>query len=116
MVNAARAENGLGAVSYDATLNALAAQRAAEIASCWGHTRPNGNICFSILDENGVSYSACGENIAAGQESVGEVVNSWLNSPGHRANILNGAYSKMGIGLYTCSDAYGYYWVQIFTN
>ena len=115
LVNAARAEAGLGAVSYDATLNVLAYQRASEICECWGHLRPDGSLCFTILDQNGVNYSACGENIAAGQENISEVINMWLNSPGHRANILNGAYNRMGIAVYYGGE-YGTYWVQIFTN
>ena len=115
LVNAARTEAGLGAVSYDATLNALAYQRAMEISECWGHLRPDGSLCFTILDQNGVNYSACGENIAAGQENMSEVINMWLNSPGHRANILNGAYNRMGIAVYYGGE-YGTYWVQIFTN
>ena len=115
LVNEARTEAGLGAVSYDTTLNVLAYQRAAEISECWGHLRPDGSLCFTILDQNGVNYSACGENIAAGQENISEVINMWLNSEGHRANILNGAYNRMGIAVYYGGE-YGTYWVQIFTN
>ncbi len=115
VVNAARAEAGLGPVVYDATLNTLAYQRAVEIAANWGHNRPDGSICFSILDQNGVDYRTCGENIAAGQETATDVVNSWLNSEGHRVNILNGAFHKMGLAVYNGGE-YGTYWVQIFTD
>ena len=116
LINSVRAQAGIGPLVYDSTLSALATLRAQEVSRVWGHSRPDGTSCFTILDENGVSYSICGENIAAGHTSVTDAVNSWLNSTGHRANILNGAYTKMGIGLYTCEDEYGYYWVQIFTD
>ena len=115
-VNQARAEAGLQPLTLDTTLNNLCSTRAQEISTCWGHDRPDGRSCFTILSDNGVSYSTCGENIAAGQETGSEVVNTWMNSEGHRANILNPAYTKMGIGVYLSNDEYGYYWAQIFTD
>lgn len=116
IANAARAEAGLSALSYDGVLSSLASVRAAEAAQSFSHTRPDGRSCFTILDENAVAYMTCGENIAAGQSTEEEVMNAWLNSPGHRANILNGAFHKVGLGFYDAGDAYGRYWVTIFTD
>jgi len=115
-VNQARAEAGLPALTMDTTLNNLCYTRAEEISTSWGHNRPDGRNCFTILSDNGVSYSTCGENIAAGQETGSEVVTTWMNSEGHRANILNPSFTKMGIGVYASNDEYGYYWAQIFTD
>jgi uncharacterized protein YkwD len=115
-VNQARADAGLQPLTMDTTLNNLCNTRAQEISTSWGHNRPDGRSCFTILSDNGVTYSTCGENIAAGQESGSEVVKTWMDSEGHRANILNPAYTKMGIGVYVSNDEYGYYWAQIFTD
>ncbi len=116
IANQTRRENGLTDLSPDATLNALATTRAVEAAQVFSHTRPDGRSCFSILDDNAVVYMTCGENIAAGQQTEQEVMNAWLNSPGHRANILNGAFHKVGLGYFDAGDAYGRYWVTIFTD
>ena len=116
IANQARRENGLTDLTYDGVLSSLAGTRAAEAAQSFSHTRPDGRSCFTILDDNAVAYMTCGENIAAGQTSEEEVMNAWLNSPGHRANILNGAFNKMGIAYYDAGDEYGRYWVTIFTN
>ena len=116
IANQARRENGLTDLSYDGVLSSLAGTRAAEAAQSFSHTRPDGRNCFTILDDNAVVYMTCGENIAAGQQTEEEVMNAWLNSPGHRANILNGAFHKVGLGFYDAGDAYGRYWVTIFTD
>lgn len=117
IINQERAVNGLGAVAYDASLDAVAQVRAQEIFTSFSHTRPDGRSCFSSLDDSGIVYSAAGENIAAGYSSAAEVMQGWMNSAGHRANILNGSFGKVGIGLFVVpGDAYSYYWVQIFTN
>ena len=115
-VNQARAAAGLEPLVLDASLNSVCSIRAQEISVYWGHDRPDGRSCFTVLSDNGIPYTACGENIAAGQENGQEVFDTWMNSEGHRANILNPAYKKMGIGLYLSNDAYGYYWAQAFTD
>jgi uncharacterized protein YkwD len=87
--------------------------RANEIVQQFSHTRPNGQSCFTALQQFNVSYSTAGENIAYGQPDAQTVVNGWMNSPGHRANILNGSFKQTGIGVYR--DAKGtYYWTQMF--
>lgn len=113
LCNQKRAEAGLPPLVEDATLDGLAQIRAGEIVSVFDHTRPDGSSCFTVLD--GVQWNACGENIAAGQISPEEVVNAWMNSEGHRANILSPKFNKIGVGYVTGGD-YGTYWSQLFTN
>lgn len=113
LCNEQRAAYGLGPLTEDATLDSLASVRANEIVGTFDHTRPDGSSCFSVL--NGVNYMAAGENIASGQTSPEEVVNAWMNSEGHRANILSADFNKIGVG-YLSQGVYGTSWVQLFTN
>lgn len=114
LVNAYRAENGIAPVKADVTVQKAAQLRAEELPISFSHTRPNGSRCFTALEEVGASYQGAGENIAAGQTSPEEVMNDWMNSDGHRANILNEAFTTLGIGVYT--DANGrIYRTQMFT-
>lgn len=116
LVNVERAKNDLPLLTMDNSGLTNAAQlRANEITQVYSHTRPNGKSCFTALNECGVlRYCAAGENIAAGQRTPEEVVNGWMNSPGHRANILNPSYKKIGIGYMRTNSDYRYYWVQMF--
>ncbi len=116
LVNKERKKNGLSALVMDSKLKKAAQFRAEEIVKSFSHTRPNGEDCFTVFPKFGVTYMAAGENIAAGQRSAAAVMDSWLNSPGHRANILGQNFGKIGIGLCKTSDGYGYYWVQMFTD
>ena len=114
LVNAERAKYGLAPLAWDAVnLAPGAAVRAQEIAVYFSHTRPDGTSCFTAITNPGM----VGENIAAGQRSPEEVVNDWMNSPGHRANILNARFTKLGVGyFYNSQDLYRYYWVQMFSS
>ena len=114
LINQERKANGVPTIETDAQLQAAAGKRAQEIAEKFDHTRPNGSSCFTILEEYNISYRACGENIAYGQPNAESVMNSWMNSPGHRSNILNASYGRVGVGLYIKSGTC--YWVQLFTN
>lgn len=118
LVNAARAEKGLSALTSDESLNNAAAVRADELNNLFSHTRPDGRNCFSVLKDMGISYRTAAENIAIGQKTPQAVVNSWLSSPGHYANIMNENVTKIGVGVTkTNSGKYsGYAWVQLFTN
>lgn len=107
IVNEERAAEGLSPLTMDADLLDAAMQRAAETAVYWDHTRPNGSICFTV------SGKAYGENIAAGQASPASVMSSWMNSSGHRANILGSSYRSIGIGCFRASDG-TLRWVQLF--
>lgn len=113
-VNTARAKNGLSALTLDANMNRAAAVRAAELAQSFSHTRPNGSRGLTALNEAGVSYRTAGENIASGQQSAQAVVSAWMNSSGHRANILSASFGRMGVGQATIGGRT--YWVQLFAD
>lgn len=113
LVNAARRDAGLSELELDADLCAAAQARAQEIAQSFSHTRPDGSSYFTILEEFGISYRAAGENIAMGQRTPEEVMDGWMNSSGHRANILNGTFTSIGVGYYV-DGAGAAHWVQIF--
>ena len=115
LVNIERTERGLSALTMDTTLNAAAAERVEETITRFAHERPDGSSCFTILQEYGISYRTAAENIARGQGTPAAVVNSWMNSEGHRANILNSSLRKIGVG-YARGGQYGTYWVQLFTG
>ena len=95
-------------------LMVAAAARARELSQRYSHTRPDGSECFTILWHLGIDYGYAGENIAMGQRPPEIVMNDWMNSSGHRANILNENYDCIGVG-YTMVDGYPY-WVQLFTG
>ena len=114
LTNSARSQNGYAALVEDGALSEAAAVRAREIARSFSHTRPLGASFSSALSESGVSYLRAGENIASGQKSASEVVNAWLNSPGHRANILNSSYSRIGSASVNIDGTL--YWVQLFAD
>ena len=119
LVNAKRAEAGVAPLSLDSSLNAAARVRAKEITTTWGHTRPNGGNPKSAVEEQGLSPSSVAENISAGRWSAQDVVNGWMESDGHRANILNPNYTKMGLGSVKVDNdpkKYGMYWAQLFSN
>lgn len=111
-VNQERAKEGNGSLILDQGLTNCATQRAYEIAMYYSHTRPTDESCFTILE--GYSFSAAGENIAVGYRSPADVMKGWMNSPGHRANILNTEYKAIGIGAVKIGDMY--WWVQLFTD
>lgn len=114
LTNSARSQNGYAALVEDGALSEAAAVRAREIARSFSHTRPSGASFSSALSESGVSYLRAGENIASGQKSASEVVNAWMNSPGHRANILNSSYSRIGSASVNVGGTL--YWVQLFAD
>lgn len=117
LVNGERKKRGKKALTMDAKLNKAAKKRAKEIASKFDHTRPDGTDCFTVLDEYGISYMAVGENIAAGQKDAKAAVKAWMNSPGHRRNILDKGYGRIGVGYYKSeSGPYKHFWVQIFAD
>ncbi len=115
LVNAERAKEGLAPLAIDAKVQAAAQVRAKECEQLFSHTRPNGTSFATALKEQNVSYKSAGENIAWGQKTPKEVVNAWMNSPGHRANIMNAGFTTIGVGYY--ENARGTdYWCQLFTR
>lgn len=113
LVNEERAKEGLGSLSLDSQVQAASMIRAQELETLFEHNRPNGTPCYTALDEQGVSYTAFAENIAKGQSSPTEVMNSWMNSEGHRTNILTAELTHIGVGYYVSSDGTAH-WVQLF--
>ena len=116
LVNKERAAEGLAAMVLDETLCNAAMVRAEEITKVFSHTRPDGRDCFSIFKELGIQYRAVGENIAAGQQTPASVMDSWMNSQGHRENIMSKEFNKLGVGYVKTTSGYGSYWVQVFSN
>ena len=112
LVNAERAKYGLFPLSQDEGAVKAAHVRAKEIVQSFSHTRPNGSSCFTAADELGISYRSAGENIAYGYPTPETVVNGWMNSEGHRKNILSSSFGKIGIGCYESGGVL--YWSQFF--
>ena len=108
LVNEVRLDNGLKSLSYSPILSYCAFIRADEIEEVFSHTRPNGEKGLHILKEYGVSYMIAGENLAANFTSSERVVNAWMNSEGHRANILSPKFKEIGVARV------GDCWVQLF--
>lgn len=115
LVNAERAKEGLSPLTIDTKVQAAAQVRAKECEQLFSHTRPNGTSFSTALKEQNVSYRSAGENIAWGQKTPQEVVTAWMNSSGHRANIMNKNFTTIGVGYY--ENARGTdYWCQLFTR
>lgn len=113
LVNAERAKAGLSPLSVHDGVAEAANKRAQEIKGTFSHTRPDGSNFSTVLTQAGISYRSVGENIAYGQNSPEAVMQSWMNSSGHRANILNRDFTSIGVGHY--QDASGTdYWTQLF--
>ena len=114
-VNAARAEAGLPALNYDKAVENVAMIKAKDMRdnSYFAHESPTYGSPFDMLNQFGIQWSAGGENIAAGQRTVSSVHTDWMNSPGHRANILKREFTHVGFG-YVEGGSYDTYWVQMF--
>ena len=108
LVNAERAKQGLAPLTYYSAAQSAADIRVQEIITQFSHTRPDGSSCFTVLNTLGIKYWSAGENIAAGQRSPEQVMQSWMNSDGHRANILNNNFNAIVVGY---KDNH---WVQLF--
>lgn len=116
-VNQARIEAGVGELVLDEELCVIADTRAKEISEYFSHTRPNGNPWNSAFTDKGYNCTAAAENIAAGCESAKDTVERWLKSEGHRRNILDESYTKLGVGYCRDDDThYTYFWTQEFSN
>ncbi len=115
LVNIERSKVGLKALTLSNDLTNVATVKAQDMADngYFDHTSPNYGSPFEMMKHFGIQYRSAGENIAAGQKTAQEVMNSWMNSSGHRANILNSDYEQIGIG-YVTGGKYGTYWVQMF--
>lgn len=114
LTNEERSKRGIKTLEYDSKLTEAANKRAEEIAEWFSHDRPNGTECFTVLDEYDIKYWGAGENIASNYSSPEQVMNAWMNSEGHRENILDSYFRQMGAGFYE-EDGIEY-WVQIFAK
>lgn len=112
LVNEEREKAGLNPVALDEAASQAALVRAREIVSSFSHTRPDGRSCFTALTEAGVNYRLAGENIAWGQRTPEQVMTGWMNSSGHRANILQESFTHIGVGYY--QEGGVNYWTQLF--
>ena len=114
VVNAARKEAGASSLAPSDTLQAITAIRAKECVVNFDHTRPDGSAWSTAFDDYPNVSGAIGENIAMNYFTPEAVVEGWMNSPGHRANILNPKYGYMGVSYYE-KDGY-LYWAQLFAQ
>ena len=112
LVNEIRQQNGLKPLTENWELSRVARYKSQDMLDhrYFSHTSPTYGSPFQMLKAFGLSYRTAGENIAKGYSSPQAVVNGWMNSSGHRANILNASYTQIGVGYV----AQGHYWKQMF--
>ena len=117
LVNIERAKNGLPALTYNWELARVARYKSQDMINkhYFNHNSPTYGSPFDMIRAFGIRFTAAGENIAYGQRTAQEVMNSWMNSPGHRANILSRNYTQIGVGY--AKDSNGrIYWTQMFIH
>ena len=114
LVNEIRVQNGLKALTYDWELSRVARYKSQDMKdnNYFSHTSPVYGTPFQMIRNFGISYKSAGENIAKGYATPQAVVNGWMNSSGHRANILNAGYTHIGVGYVSG----GNYWTQMFLS
>lgn len=112
LVNEIRQENGLKPLTADWELSRVARYKSQDMKDkgYFAHNSPTYGTPFQMIKAFGLSFRTAGENIARGYATPQAVVNGWMNSSGHRANILNSAYTRIGVGYV----AQGNYWTQMF--
>ncbi len=112
LTNQERAKNGLAALKVDTALSKVAREKSLDMSKngYFSHTSPTYGSPFDMMKQFGVSYQYAGENIAMGQRTPEEVVQAWMNSEGHRKNILSANFNYIGVGFVES----GNYWTQMF--
>jgi uncharacterized YkwD family protein len=112
LTNAQRSKNGLPALQHDTKLSGVAQKKSLDMAqnNYFSHTSPTYGSPFDMMRDFGVTYRSAGENIAQGQRTPQEVVNAWMNSAGHRQNILSTNFTHIGVGY----EKSGNHWTQMF--
>lgn len=115
LTNQQRANNGLQPLRAEWETSRVARHKSRDMAESgyFGHTSPSYGSPFEMLDDFGVQSNGAGENIAAGQRTPEAVVQAWMDSSGHRKNILNPNFTHIGVG-YHKGGQYGVYWTQMF--
>lgn len=114
LVNEIRVQNGLKELTYNWELSRVARYKSQDMKdnNYFAHNSPIYGTPFQMIKNFGISYRSAGENIAKGYATPQAVVNGWMNSSGHRANILNANYTQIGVGYV----AGGNYWTQMFIS
>ncbi|MBP1925121.1 putative YkwD family protein [Sedimentibacter acidaminivorans] len=117
LVNVERQKAGLSSLSLDTAISNVARMKSKDMATnnYFAHQSPTYGSAGDMLTKYGIKWSAWGENIASGQRTPQEVVTAWMNSPGHKANIMSTNFSKLGVGYAVNSNGTPY-WTQMFTN
>lgn len=115
LVNAERAKQGLPALKANWELSRVARMKSQDMINknYFSHQSPTYGSPFNMMENFGIKFSSAGENIAKGQQSASAVMNAWMNSPGHRSNILGTSYTQIGVGLATSKNGTKY-WTQMF--
>lgn len=115
LTNAEREKRGLSPLQLDEETQKVARSKSEDMRDqqYFAHTSPTYGSPFEMMSEFGITYRTAGENIAAGQTSASEVVEDWMNSEGHRKNILNPDYTHLGVG-YAKGGSMQHYWTQMF--
>lgn len=115
LVNNERAKAGLGALTIDNAMMSGAEIRAEEQKKAFSHTRPDGRTCDTVYDDLSIPCYYYGENLGmGGSTSASGIVDSWMNSAGHRANIMDGEFTRIGVGCFESGGCV--YWAQIFAD
>ncbi len=117
LVNIERQKGGLAPLIADGLLTSVAQKKSEDMArnNYFSHTSPTYGSPFAMMKTFGVKYSTAAENIARGQLTAQSVMNGWMNSSGHKANIMNPSFKKIGIGMVESNDGRKC-WTQMFTN
>nr|WP_278244311.1 CAP domain-containing protein [Caldisalinibacter kiritimatiensis] len=117
LVNAERAKHGLKPLAYNWELSRVARFKSKDMAQVgyFSHTSPTYGSPFKMMKDFGINYSYAGENIAMGYRTPEDVMKGWMNSPGHRRNILSPNFSQIGVG-YAVNNQGTPYWTQMFIH
>ena len=115
LVNIEREKNGLAPLKANWELSRVARYKSLDMAekNYFSHTSPTYGSPFKMMTDFGLTYYSAGENIAMGQKTPADVMKGWMNSSGHRANILNSSYTEIGVGLAINKNGQNY-WTQMF--
>nr|WP_082147186.1 CAP domain-containing protein [Rubeoparvulum massiliense] len=117
LVNQERAKFGLPPLRHNPELARVARFKSSDMRDrhYFSHQSPTYGSPFQMMQAFRISFRSAGENIAAGQPTPNQVMQGWMNSPGHRQNILNGGFTEIGVG-YVTGGSYGHYWTQMFIH
>ncbi len=115
LVNVERAKAGLSALAENSEISRIARIKSEDFINnnYFAHNSPTYGTPFDMLRSYGITFTAAAENIASGQRTAADVMNSWMNSSGHRANILNSTYNQTGVGVARDNNG-NLFWTEMF--